>query len=100
LVICLLSLTACRPDPVDQALRGKFSPEIGNEVITGYCQTCHIHRDFDPSGHAPRMQNLYDRQPYTTSTECRTCHLVRDDTWGVKQRKTLWPAMVAQKRQK
>jgi hypothetical protein len=99
-IVLLLNLTACRPDPLAKALRGKFPPEKNNEVITEYCQSCHIHRDFDPSGHAPRMQNLYDRLPYTATTECRTCHLVRDDTWGVKQRKTLWPALVAQKRQK
>jgi hypothetical protein len=40
---------------------------------------------------------LYDRQPYTVTTECRLCHMVNEDTWGMKRRKTLWPAQVAQK---
>jgi hypothetical protein len=39
---------------------------------------------------------LYDREPYTTTIECRICHLVHEHTWGMKRRKTLWPAQVAQ----
>ena len=92
----LLSLTACRPDMLDQALRGKLSPTKSNEVITEYCQSCHIHRAFDPNQHIPRVGALYDRQPYTTSVECRVCHLVFENTWGMKRRKTLWPSQVAQ----
>jgi hypothetical protein len=100
LVAVLLSLAACRPDPLTKAFRGNLPPEESNEVITEYCQSCHIHRAFMADGHAGRMHNLYDRPPYTVTTECRTCHLVREDTWGTKHRKTLWPALVAQKRQK
>ena len=44
----------------------------------------------------PRMHALYDREPYTATTECRVCHLVNEDTWGMQRRKTLWPAQVAQ----
>jgi hypothetical protein len=100
LVAILLGLAACQPDSLRQALRGKLPPDESNEVITEYCQSCHIHRDFAPGGHALRMHGLYDRPPYTEATECRTCHLVRDDFWGARHRKTLWPALVAQKRQK
>lgn len=91
-----LSLTACRPDTLKQALRGKLPPMESNEVITEYCQSCHIHRAFDPDQHIPRVGNLYDRQPYATAVECRVCHMVRENTWGVKRRKTLWPSQVAQ----
>jgi hypothetical protein len=100
LVIVLLGLVSCRPDPLDDALRGKLSPEKSNEVIAEYCQSCHLHRDFDLGNHVLRVQALYDRPPYTVSTECRTCHLVSEDTWGTKRRKTLWPALVAQKKSK
>ena len=100
LAVTLLGLTACQQSALDKALVGKLPPDKGNEVITEYCQSCHIHRAFDPSHHTPRMHALYDRPPYTTTTACRTCHLVDEDTWGMKRRKTLWPAQVAQKRQK
>ena len=98
LLVTLFGVTACQPNPLHQALRGKLPSEKSNEVITEYCQSCHIHRDFAPGSHAIRMQALYDRPPYTDTTECRACHLVREDTWGNKQRKTLWPALVAQQR--
>ena len=84
---------------VNQEL-GKLPPEKSNEVITEYCQSCHIHRDFAPAGHATRMQALYDRPPYTSAIECRACHLVQEDTWGNRQRKTLWPALVAQQQRR
>jgi hypothetical protein len=94
--IALLSLTACQPNVLDDALKGKLPTEAGNQVITEYCQSCHIHRAFDPVPHLPRMHALYDREPYTATVECRVCHLVNEDTWGTKRRKTLWPAQVAQ----
>jgi hypothetical protein len=94
----LLGLTGCQQDILKQALQGKPSPEKSNEIITEYCQNCHIHRTFDPGTHTPRMHALYDRSPYTTTMECRTCHLVDEDTWGMKRRKTLWPAQVAQQK--
>jgi len=98
LVVTLLSLTGCQQDILNQALQGKLPPEKSNEIIVAYCQSCHIHRTFDPGTHTPRMHALYDRQPYTTTTQCRTCHLVGEDTWGMKRRKTLWPAQVAQQK--
>jgi hypothetical protein len=95
--MALLSLSACQSNKLDDALQGKLPVEEGNLLITEYCQSCHIHRAFDPAPHLPRMHALYDRQPYTEATECRVCHLVNEDTWGMKRRKTLWPAQVAQK---
>ena len=94
---CSLSVTACRPDPLQEALKGKLRPpEKNNQVIVEYCQTCHIHRAFEPMSHIPRMHALYNRPPYTVTTECRLCHLVKTNTWGAHRRKTLWPAEVAQ----
>ena len=95
LTVPLLLLTACIPEPLDLALRGKLPGDESNEVITAYCQTCHIHRTFEAVDHAPRMQALYDREPYTAATQCRACHLVDENTWGMKSRKTLFPADVA-----
>ena len=95
LVVPLFLLTACIPEPLDLALKGKLPDDESNTVITAYCQTCHIHRTFEAANHAPRMQTLYDREPYTAATQCRTCHLVGENTWGMKSRKTVFPADVA-----
>jgi len=96
--LALLSLPACRSNPLEQALRGELSPDENNLVIVEYCQTCHIHRTLNPSEHLTRIRTFYDRLPYTATTQCRACHLVSEDTWGMKQRKTIFPADVAQNR--
>lgn len=88
----LILLTACIPDPLDLALNGTLPEDESNAVITDYCQTCHIHRTFEAVDHAPRMQALYDREPYSAAIQCRTCHLVSENTWGMKSRKTIFPA--------
>jgi hypothetical protein len=91
----LLGLTACHPKPLDDALQGHLEADEGNRVITEYCQSCHIHRDFDPQRHVELAQSLYDRLPYTSAYECQVCHVARRDTWGERHRKTMWPAEVA-----
>jgi hypothetical protein len=62
-VWALWSLTACQPRPLEEALQGRPSPEESNIIITEYCQTCHIHRAFDPADHTERVKALYDRPP-------------------------------------
>jgi len=98
IMVMLLSLTACKPDPLGRALKGEFEPNVNNLVILGYCQSCHIHRTLNPSEHLTRVRTLYDRVPYTTTTQCRACHLVSEDTWNMKHRKTIFPVDVAQNR--
>lgn len=98
LVVALLSLTACKPDPLAKALRGELSPAESNLTIAGYCQSCHIHRALNPSEHLKHIRPLYDRVPYIATTQCRACHLVSEDTWGTKHRKTIFPSDVAQNR--
>ena len=95
LIVPLFLLASCIPEPLDLALKGKLPEEESNTVITDYCQTCHIHRTFEPVDHAPRVQALYDRAPYTSAMQCRTCHLVGENTWGMKSRKTIFPADAA-----
>ena len=91
----LILLTSCIPDPLDLALNGTLPEDEANAVITDYCQTCHIHRTFEAADHAPRMQMLYDSEPYSAALQCRTCHLVGENTWGMKSRKTIFPADAA-----
>lgn len=92
LLTTVLSLPACRPKPLEHALAGRIEPVQGNRVITEYCQSCHIHRTFDSTTHVSQAQVLYDREPFSTTGQCRTCHLVSKNTWGVHKRKTIWPA--------
>ena len=98
LVVALLSLAACKLDSLDKALRGELSPDEGNLTIVGYCQSCHIHRALNPSEHLTYIRTLYDRAPYTVTTQCRACHLVSEDTWNRKHRKTIFPSDAAQNR--
>jgi len=98
IIVTLLSFTACKPDPLSKALKGELSPDENNLVVFGYCQSCHIHRTLNPSEHLTRVRPLYDRVPYTTTTQCRACHLVTEDTWYIKHRKTIFPAEVVQNR--
>lgn len=93
-----LSLTACRPNLLEKALQGELLPDENNLIITGYCQSCHIHRTLNPSAHLTRIRTFYSRPPYTLTTQCRACHLVSEDTWNMKHRKTIFPADVAQNR--
>jgi hypothetical protein len=98
IAVVLLSLTACKPDPLEKALKGELAPSENNLVIVGYCQSCHIHRALNPSEHLTGIRTLYDRVPYTVTTQCRACHLVSEDTWNMKHRKTIFPADVAKNR--
>ena len=70
IVVALLSLTACKPDPLEEALRGELAPNENNLIIVGYCQSCHIHRALNPGEHLTSIRTLYDRVPYTVTT-CR-----------------------------
>jgi hypothetical protein len=98
IVVALLSLTACKPDPLERALRGELAPNENNLIIADYCQSCHIHRALNPGEHLASIRTLYDRVPYTVTTQCRACHLVSEDTWNMKHRKTIFPADVARNR--
>ena len=98
LTVSLVLLSSCIPDPLDLALSGKLADDESNAVIIDYCQTCHIHRTFEAADHAPRMHALYDREPFTAAMQCRTCHLVGENTWGMKSRKTIFPADAARSR--
>jgi hypothetical protein len=98
IAVALLSLIACRPDLLEQALKGELSPHENNLIIADYCQSCHIHRTLNPSEHLAYIRTLYDRAPYTVTAQCRACHLVYEDTWYMKHRKTIFPTDVAQNR--
>jgi hypothetical protein len=59
-----------------KAFEGKYSVQENNKLINEYCQTCHVHREFDPGPHVEKMQALYKKKPYRLAGECRVCHFI------------------------
>ncbi|MFW2330921.1 MAG: hypothetical protein ACN4E2_01300 [Nitrospinota bacterium] len=92
-LIVLLSLfvTACSSSPVLKAFRGKFTEEKREAVIVEYCQSCHIHKDFEPVGHIFRITLKYDQPLFANAKECRVCHTVKKNFWNDIIRKTHLP---------
>ena len=98
ILVTFIFLNACRPNVLERALQGQLPPAESNKVITEYCHGCHIHHALDPIDHVQRIRLLYARHPYTATTQCRACHLVEEDTWNVRHRKTIFPADVVHNR--
>jgi len=85
-------LSGCAPVELDKAFRGDLSPGKANKVIGNYCQSCHIHKNFDPLLHVASVRKLYKRRVFRKSRECRSCHYV-EKNWMHNQheRKTRMP---------
>ncbi len=97
-LLCLVGfsvLWGCYNLKVEDAFNGKFSQVEGNKVINDYCQSCHIHRDFDPGKHVLMMRPKYRRSLYRKASDCRVCHYVKP-VWGREElaRKTRYPKEV------
>ena len=91
-VFLLVILSGCSIADVERAFKGDFQPGKANKVITEYCQSCHIHRDFDPPFHVSKVRSLYKRTVFRKARECRSCHYIEKD-WMNNQheRKTRMP---------
>lgn len=74
--LLLLASWGCYTLDVERAFDGKFKNKENNRIINEYCQSCHIHRDFDPRDHVESMQKLYRRVIFRTTKECRVCHYI------------------------
>ena len=90
--IGLAILSGCTHMEVDKAFRGDLPAGKANKVIGNYCQSCHIHKDFDPLLHVTNVRSLYKRRVFRKSRECRSCHYIEKD-WMHNQheRKTRMP---------
>ena len=88
----LALLTGCSNVEVEQAFKGEFRAGKANKIIGEYCQSCHIHKDFDPSLHVSNVRSLYKRPVFIKARECRSCHYIEKD-WMHNQheRKTRMP---------
>ena len=70
LVVCL----ACYTKKIEEAFERDVAPQKSNQIIHDYCRSCHIHRNFEKSGHIEEKSALYRRKVFRYATECRTCH--------------------------
>jgi hypothetical protein len=91
-VLLLLALSGCTNKNIDKAFKGDLPPEKANKVIGEYCQSCHIHKDFDPPLHVSKVRNLYIQPAFKKARECRSCHYIeRNWMHNQHERKTLMP---------
>ena len=77
---------------LENAFKGDLRPGKANKVIGNYCQSCHIHKGFDPLRHVANVRSLYKRRVFRKSRECRSCHYL-EKNWMHNQhkRKTRMP---------
>ncbi len=64
----------CYTKNIEEAFNGEFSAKKSNRVISEYCQSCHIHRDFTPKAHVEAKVLEYKRKVFRFAEECRVCH--------------------------
>ncbi len=78
-----LLLTSCYYTPeVVRAFDGEYSEAKNQQIITEYCQSCHLHRNFDPESHVDEARAFYKKPLYQSSRACRLCHYVDDNFVG------------------
>jgi len=92
MIIAITGLAAgCVTTEVDKAFNGQFELYKETSVIVDYCQSCHVHRKFNPSDHMAQAQSLYKTAPFTTAADCRTCHSIQRNIWNQIVRATHYP---------
>ena len=72
----LVFVASCSTVQLEKAFKGKYSPVKNNKTINSYCQSCHIHRNFNPGEHILEVRTTYRRSLYRSAKECRICHYV------------------------
>jgi hypothetical protein len=99
MTLLLLPFSGCTIVDVEKAFNGDLRPGKANKIIGEYCQSCHIHKDFDPPLHVSKVRNLYNRPTFKRARECRSCHYI-EKNWMHNQheRKTLMPEDVNRKK--
>ena len=92
-VFLLAILAGCSHIEVEQAFKGNFRLGKANKVIGEYCQSCHIHQDFDSLLHVSKVRGFYKSPVFRKARECRSCHYI-EKLWMYNQhkRKTRLPA--------
>ena len=87
----VLVLSACTTPRLEKAFAPKMDSSESRQVISEYCITCHVHKDFEPAAHVKKVPALYTKPEYVKTTECRVCHTYTK-TWLLDvRRRTHWP---------
>ncbi|MEE8110829.1 MAG: hypothetical protein V3T44_07350 [bacterium] len=86
-----LGLASCTKGPLKQALQGKFLASENNRIISSYCQSCHVHRNFAPENHMVAVKQRYTVRKFREAEECRDCHGVKFRFFQTEHRSTLHP---------
>lgn len=95
LLACVLGtgLAGCFNWVVENAFEGEYSETKNNRLINGYCQNCHIHKDFVPAPHIQAMGKKYKSRFFRSAAECRSCHYIEKGfTDRDFSRKTRYPS--------
>lgn len=92
MALLLVFFSGCTNVDVEKAFNGDLRPGQANKIIGEYCQSCHIHKDFDPPLHVSKVRKLYNRPAFKNARECRSCHYI-EKNWMHNQheRKTRMP---------
>lgn len=92
LLVLLIVFGGCAPLDVEKAFDNQFTPIQNNKVVSEYCQSCHLHKNFDSGKHMDKVRGNYKREFYRNADECRACHFIEKD-WMNNQliRKTRYP---------
>jgi hypothetical protein len=92
-ILALIGISVgCYTQKIEDAFGEDYAAADSNKVISNYCRSCHLHRDFDPTGHVEEKSLLYKRKVFRYATECRTCHyLEKQFTLNDFTRKTRRP---------
>lgn len=76
LVLLSFSLVGCFNPELEKAFSGGLVPEKSNQIISDYCQSCHIHRELDVDKHVLEVREQYQRPLFRKSNQCRSCHYI------------------------
>ena len=89
----LFAVASCTRDPLKEALAGKYLATENNRIISNYCQTCHVHRNFALETHVGAMKREYSVRTLREAEECRDCHNVNFNFFWPDHRNTLFPPL-------
>lgn len=91
--------SGCADRAIENAFKGQYSAVKNNKVINDYCQSCHIHKDFDASDHVSEVRQYYRKTAFRRTKQCRRCHYI-EKNWihNNYDRKTRLPRSKAHKR--
>ncbi len=87
----LFGLASCTREPLKRALRGDFLASENNRIISNYCRSCHVHKDFAAANHMGNVKAKYKVRQYRDAEECRDCHGVNFKFFRPPHRRTRHP---------